>query len=102
MSNLQDLRDKIHRLNGAEFKIRDLGKDENKNYKNIRHLSDSAEVTRNGIGRNTIYKATPSLKVRKSDKAPKLELKGWREVFPSMFNPVALRGTTTIYTQAMT
>lgn len=104
MSKIQDLRDKIHRLNGAEFKMRDLGITAKKDYFNLRDLVALKEVTSEGHGRNAIYKATVNLKIRKAVKdklAPVIDLQGWREVFPSMFNPVKIKGKTTVHRQPM-
>jgi len=104
MSKIQDLRDKIHRLDGKEFKMRDLGISAKNGYFNLRDLVDLKEVTSEGTGRNAIYKATDKLKLRKVEKekiAPVLELQGWREVFPSMFNPVLIKGNVTVHKQPM-
>ena len=89
MSKIQDLRDKIHRLNGKEFTIRDLNSTDKKDYFSLRDLCKMNELIKlsGNAGRNTIYQATEVLNIRQSAKEsiPELSLKGWREVMPYYF-----------------
>jgi len=89
---MQDLRDKIHRLNGVSFKFNELKfKSKNaydNNYYNMRVLVKYMELTCEGEGRNAIYKATSSLKIRKLAEPlePVLVLEGWRDIMPHYFS----------------
>jgi len=92
MSKMQDLRDKIHRLNGVSFQFRDLkfksGEADKREYYRLRDLVDLMELTVEGVGRNAIYKATSSLKIRKLAEPlePVLQLEGWRDIMPHYFS----------------
>lgn len=91
MSKIQDLRDKIHRLNGASFQFRDLkfksGEIDHREYYRMRDLVDLLELTCEGVGRAAVYKATSSLKIRKLAEPidPALVLEGWRDITPYYF-----------------
>ena len=112
MTKIQELREIIRSLNFEKFTLSKVKiKKGSDDYFRLRELVSLKEVLVEGKAGNAIYQATDALKKYKKPKTPKQlllrhnenkdALIGWRSVFPSMFNPITIKGNTTIYKQSM-
>ena len=86
MGELQNLRDKILKYNGAKFSMKDINpKRDNKIYSNLSRLVKNNELVRLEESEK-MFIATNLLKLRPIVAAKIIiDLPGWREVNPNLF-----------------
>lgn len=90
LGELQNLRDKIFKYNGAKFSMKDINpKRDNKIYSNLSRLVKNNELVRLEESEK-MFIATNLLKVRPEVAIKKsVDLPGWREVNPNLFQEPA-------------